>query len=135
MSRMASTSSSSSLWTFNFCYDAQAHPGCVQQSGPKQIKGIKPKNSVGRLLSKFCKKSKLDSEDLEIHKCLCYEPKNDADQDTLLDLPMKLSSSRKGLTNGDFLFVRRIERVELEEEEESEDEREGGSGEFSSTSQ
>lgn len=120
---MSSTSSDPSLWTFNFCYNSQAHPGCIQQAGPKQIKGIKPKNSVGRLLNKFCKKTKLDSENLEIHKCLCYEPNNDADQDTLLDLSMKLSSSRKGLTNGDFLFVRRVEKIEVEaEEEESEDE-------------
>lgn len=96
------TSTSSSILTITFCYNSQAHPGCIQQTKPHYVTGLKPRHRVEKRLRKFCKKSKLDPEieiqNLELHRCYCNEM-GARSAETLLDLGDRIK--RTDLGEGD----------------------------------
>lgn len=117
---MKSQSSTSSILTFNFCYDSQAHPDCIQQSKPDHVTGFKPRNRVEKILRKFCKKSKLDHseiQNLQLHRCFCYEQDKQG-ENTLLGSGIRIGKT--DLEEGDRVIVRRTERIEKDQDETGE---------------
>ena len=79
-----------------------------------------------KVLKKFCKKSKLDPEneiqDLELHRCYCNQRAEES-ATTLLESRKRIRKT--DLEEGDSVFVRRIERMDVDENE-NEDEDEDG---------
>lgn len=113
---MASTS-----LTLTVCYNSQAHPGCIQQTKPHNLTRIRPGDRVEKVLRKFCKKSKLDSENeiqnLELHRCYCNQR---AEESATTLLKSRKRIKKTDLEEGDSIFVRRIERTDVEMDDDGE---------------
>lgn len=116
---MKEATSSSIALKLHFCCNSEAHPSCLSQSKPSHLKGSKPRQKLKKVLKKFCKKSGLDFtpqklEQYELHKCFCLDGKKEGAGDSeALDLNKRIK--RHELKNGDRLFVRRVEMMEVDE--------------------